>query len=296
MRKESCEDSRQGANQKIKDLPPGVAADEIRVSLVNDDPGALIEDGQGVDDIEMGTPVKSRKRADSSGDLSTSDLGDELVGELGYDECDSQFVSLPSPGQCRRDLLPKEEYHRCTHRQVPNGCAICLSVFQPTDDVTWSSNPDCNHVFHHKYVAAALQIPRSWECSLTETPSLCRCILDWLHASGRKALRRQRRNNSPGSIVNYSCDPVARITRFPALCPCCRQEFIRHSSEEDVVVDKDSDSASEPSTSHQGRSEADTSTIPPSDEELSTDQSHEADDIREISVHSSIGGTAVSAV
>lgn len=163
MRKESCEESRQDANENIKDMSSGVAVDEICVPLANEDPVALHEDGQCVDDIETGIPVESRNRADSSGDLSTSDLGDALVDEFGYDECDSQFVSLPIPGQCRRDLLPEEEYHRCTHRQVPNGCAICLSVFQPTDDVTWSSNPDCNHVFHHKCVAGcgagALQNP-----------------------------------------------------------------------------------------------------------------------------------------
>jgi hypothetical protein len=93
-----------------------------------------------------------------------------------------------------------------TTRHVPNGCAICLCPFGAQDCITWSSNTQCQHVFHKA------------------------CILDWLKASGRRHLRSRRRNEQRDHagtvVVNYANDPLLKLTRFPMLCPCCRQEFL----------------------------------------------------------------------
>jgi hypothetical protein len=71
----------------------------------------------------------------------------------------------------------------------------------------------------------------------SQPPFCYSCILDWLQTSGKKALRRRRRNQD-ASIVSYAFDPVARITQFPTYCPCCRQEFVLQSGDEETFVDK----------------------------------------------------------
>lgn len=114
------------------------------------------------------------------------------------DESGSHVV-LPAAGECRHDFLPVMV--KKLEREVPNGCAICLSVFEPGDAVTWSSNADCHHCFHHE------------------------CILNWLMASGRKYLRRQRRLQERRGLV-YSQDPIEKLTTCPMQCPCCRQDFV----------------------------------------------------------------------
>ena len=43
-----------------------------------------------------------------------------------------------------------------TRRKAPNQCSICLAPYQAHDAVTWSSNADCSHVFHHECIYSAL--------------------------------------------------------------------------------------------------------------------------------------------
>jgi Ring finger domain len=113
-----------------------------------------------------------------------------------------------------------------TVRQVPNGCAICLTSMDVNDRITFSSDPKCNHIFHEQ------------------------CMMDWLVASGRKFLKRQRREarNAPSTatttVYRYNCqNPIEKILSFPMQCPCCRQPFVR------TVDDDDDDSLAKPSTS-----------------------------------------------
>jgi hypothetical protein len=39
---------------------------------------------------------------------------------------------------------------------VPNCCAICLGSYSVKETIVWSSNPDCQHVFHQECVVGWL--------------------------------------------------------------------------------------------------------------------------------------------
>ena len=77
-------------------------------------------------------------------------------------------------------------------RSVPIFCAVCLSEFTKGDQVCWSSNANCTHVFHEN------------------------CILQWLTSSGKK------RSTSQIFTKNPSDEELLR----GEFCPCCRQDFI----------------------------------------------------------------------
>jgi len=78
-------------------------------------------------------------------------------------------------------------------REVPIFCAICLSEYEVGEEVCWSSNADCTHVFHRD------------------------CLVEWLAALGRRKspLEQFRPIPNEEELINY-----------PLECPCCRQEFI----------------------------------------------------------------------
>ena len=125
----------------------------------------------------------------------------------------NEILFVPMPGQ--------EDTEK--RRYVPNGCSICLSCLEPGEKITWSSNPDCTHVYHHD------------------------CVIHWFLAVGRKAQCKRLRQ-----------DPETRVTKemlcdFPMTCPCCRQPFCVSEKREEairhVVTDStDSDSTDSDST------------------------------------------------
>ena len=143
-------------------------------------------------------------------DMSEGASSEELMDVISFTGEDDGMVKVPFAGECRHDVLPDNVQGH--YRLEPNGCAICLCAFEVGDKVSWSSNPSCQHVFHDD------------------------CIRDWLMASGRKFLKRQRREQRRSGNLSYDSDPVGKITGFPMLCPCCRQHFI--APEEDESVDE----------------------------------------------------------
>lgn len=164
------------------------------VSTVIDSRDTIDKDDNSIHDIEAQTTTKE-KRSDSS------DGEDEL---LAFEFVDDQKVYIPLSGTSLviQDTESKEESTSGSRRLVSNGCAICLSLFEQDDKITWSSNSKCTHVYHSD------------------------CILNWYLAVGRKVQKRRKRDNQNMSDEHA----LSLICKFPILCPCCRQDFCIETS------------------------------------------------------------------
>jgi hypothetical protein len=135
----------QGSDSAVRVVDVALELDDEVMS----NPAATEEGVDGVD-LEACVDLPRRKRTDSTANLSTSETSDEPLDDLSAFEGDSTMIAIPIAGECRHDLLPASVSRAL--RQVPNGCAICLSCFEVDDKLSWSSNPECSHVFHHSYV------------------------------------------------------------------------------------------------------------------------------------------------
>ncbi len=120
-----------------------------------------------------------------------------------WDLCGAdEFVYVPMPGQGHTGNAGEEQKDKDTTaqvqlRQAPSGCAVCLSQFLANEKISWSSNADCSHVFHHE------------------------CLLRWFQAEGRKTQKKQlqlRPNMSEEEALDL-------LFQFPKPCPCCRRTF-----------------------------------------------------------------------
>ncbi|GKY99322.1 hypothetical protein MPSEU_000887300 [Mayamaea pseudoterrestris] len=163
--------------------------------------------------IELGDDSGTESDSPTASTIDESDIekGDARCDEEDEDD-DVDFmgengttVKVPVAGHEVIDDEGDNEQKDC--REVPNGCAICLSLFKPDDRISWSSNPDCSHVFHHD------------------------CVLDWLKTNKRKKSRRQR--DAEQIHISDAVDPVKWITRGNMACPCCRRDFVVRLKEEE---------------------------------------------------------------
>jgi hypothetical protein len=78
-------------------------------------------------------------------------------------------------------------------RSCPIFCAICLAEYEPSERVSWSSNPDCTHAFHED------------------------CVVEWLVTLGRTKSKHVRFLEEPTE---------AQLLHYHLECPCCRQDFV----------------------------------------------------------------------
>jgi hypothetical protein len=116
-------------------------------------------------------------------DLVTEEVADE-------DDVDVEQGLEESFGTTRNGhILVPDQGDKTRDRKVSSVCSICLSAYQVNDEVSWSANKTCPHVFHED------------------------CIVDWL----TKSSRRKQRNREHTAAEPE--DP-------PMLCPCCRQDFV----------------------------------------------------------------------
>ena len=120
------------------------------------------------------------------------------------EEQQGRICQLPLAGTSRDSQSNKPTKDT---RQVTNCCAICLGSFSTGGTLCWSSNPQCQHIYHQE------------------------CILDWLEASGKKYMKQKRKemvqNSDQVELDPYwKMDPAERVISFPMNCPCCRQSFV----------------------------------------------------------------------
>lgn len=139
----------------------------------------------------------------------------------GDDEDEDGVIWVPTPGRSTAGKFEPNENSNEGHVDVeaPSAlcndvdvtkyrarartCNICLSELNAFDEVSWSANSACPHVFHTS------------------------CVHSWLAAAARKHSRRH--TTAGAGRVFLRQDPItnilAEVARLP--CPCCRRPFLQ---------------------------------------------------------------------
>ena len=158
--------------------------------------------------------------------LADDDSGEMIA--LSFHET-NEIVYVPLSGQVNNSETVS------TRRCVPNGCAICLSTFSTDERLTWSSNPECSHIFHFD------------------------CVIHWFLSVGRKFQKNQLRQR-PEMSENERLDIICK---FPMLCPCWRQSFcipIKDDNNNNAEAGSSSSSEQEPQEENESGDMADSNT------------------------------------
>lgn len=182
-------------------------------------------------DIEMQRP----RQKDNPAEKDDKNIG-EVSDAKSYLECDStvgyhRTICVPVPGQkyfdyadCKTNVseyattVPPATTAVASEKRDHSGeCSICLTPYEVSQKVTWSSNPNCPHVFHHQ------------------------CLLQWFVAVGKRAFKGETvsvtNDQDPDSIKKKLCN-------FEKPCPFCRQNYFLGESQEIEVDDSNNDSNS----------------------------------------------------
>jgi hypothetical protein len=150
-------------NSKPKDEK--TSDSDVELGEVVEDP----KDGLCIDDLDkdetmIAETAEKSEMVKNSTDEETTNSDDELgeavedpivslyIDEL--DEDETTFVKIPRPG-LNPSLSAKKET-----RLAPNLCCICLSNYEVGEKVVWSSNPLCEHVFHHKCIQSWIMMQK----------------------------------------------------------------------------------------------------------------------------------------
>jgi hypothetical protein len=85
----------------------------------------------------------------------SKDSKDERTVPLDDNDEESRLIFIAKPGLTWKTDDPVEGVPCCIEalksiRVVPGFCTICLSGFYPDHEIVWSSNSECDHVFHRE--------------------------------------------------------------------------------------------------------------------------------------------------
>ena len=223
---EACHSlTRSGSQRSLGSRKSLTCSKKIATALSGDDDNES-ESGTLPIDLEAPTSVDSNEVKEKRSDSLTDEEEEQAVLAFDFDD-GHQKIYVPLPGQTTMDAEATEGTASC-RRMVTSGCAICLCLFDPEENITWSANPDCPHIFHSD------------------------CILHWHLAVGRKAQKRRLRNNpemSDEEILSKICD-------FQTNCPCCRQNFCQDIRKMDVSASSTAaESDSDEEVQHQRQEE-----------------------------------------
>lgn len=204
-------------------LPNKTNKDEDDNSTDDSTAGSTTSERSLCESTENPLPTKSNREGndDPNGANDVKDIVTEQVSNdkttgliVENDEEDEEqqgrICQLPLAGTSRDSQSNKPTKDT---RQVTNCCAICLGSFSTVGTLCWSSNPQCQHIYHQE------------------------CILDWLEASGKKYMKQKRKemvqNSDQVELDPYwKMDPAERVISFPMNCPCCRQSFVADTYKE----------------------------------------------------------------
>ncbi len=110
-----------------------------------------ISDSKNANDYSYNRNNNCNNASDIEASLTT-----ERIATKGGEE-DTMYILIPEPGLPSGAWLEfmtnnSQSYYGNRQskalRQVPNECSICLCEYTVGSDIVWSSNPQCEHVFH----------------------------------------------------------------------------------------------------------------------------------------------------
>jgi hypothetical protein len=100
----------------------------------------------------VGEKVSFTERDDCPSEISVGK--DENMAQFDFEE-ESTFIRIPRPGLELNiddpiECIPTKVEALKKMRTVPGFCTICLCGFHSGSEIVWSSNAECEHVFHRE--------------------------------------------------------------------------------------------------------------------------------------------------
>jgi len=156
------------------------------------------------DDIEM---QQSQLQAFDEVEEKEEYNDDENSLECDNSQCHCRSFYIPIPGQRVGASVNGRDGEVIPRKVHSDGCVICFNPFEVGQRVSWSSNPECPHVFHHQ------------------------CLLEWFVAVGTKTWKTEAVHHLESDVAAIQ----GEICKFPKLCPFCRRDYFLEEKQEAAI-------------------------------------------------------------
>lgn len=207
---------------------------------IEDTATSAAEDGNDEEEEEITTDDDLTKSSSHKDDEGSSDDDNKSNSKENNNDDDIEMQrQLATEDDDGDDEIEKKKSSPfLPQRRLRGGCAICLSnSFEKNQKITWSSNTNCIHMFHHQcllewYTAVGIRTERSISIN---------------NDNNNRQLQQQQQQNEAAATaaeggdnnnVNVNANnpltlPSSSVCNFPTLCPCCRRDFFLIVSEEE---------------------------------------------------------------